>query len=178
MVLGIGEDEYIFASDASAIIKHTRQVIYLSDNEMAIVTKNNGYRTKTIDNKKTTNEIHEINFDLSRIEKGGFDHFMLKEIHEQPNTFEDAFRGRLLADEGNVKLGGLRPVADKLRNARRIIITACGTSWHSATVAEYMIENLCRIPVEVEYASEFRYRNPVIYPDDIVFAISQSGENR
>ncbi len=176
MVLGIGEDEYIFASDASAIIKHTRQVIYLADNEMAIVTRDNGYKTKTIDNKKTRSEIQEINFDLSRIEKSGFDHFMLKEIHEQPQTFEDAFRGRLLANEGNVKLGGLRPVADKLRNARRVIITACGTSWHSASVAEYMLENLCRIPVEVEYASEFRYRNPVIYPDDIVFAISQSGE--
>lgn len=175
MVLGIGEDEFILASDASAIVQHTRQVVYLSDNEMAII-KEDGYFTKTIDNEDTTNEVQEILFDLERIEKGGYDYFMLKEIYEQPTTFEDAFRGRLLVDEGNVKLGGLRQVADKLRNARRIIITACGTSWHSAMVAEYLIENLAQIPVEVEYASEFRYRNPVIYSDDVVFAISQSGE--
>ena len=175
MVLGIGEDEFILASDASAIVQHTRQVVYLSDNEMAII-KEDGYFTKTIDNEDTTNEVQEILFDLERIEKGGYDYFMLKEIYEQPTTYEDAFRGRLLVDEGNVKLGGLRQVADKLRNARRIIITACGTSWHSAMVAEYLIENLAQIPVEVEYASEFRYRNPVIYSDDVVFAISQSGE--
>ena len=175
MVLGIGEDEFILASDASAIVQHTRQVVYLSDNEMAII-KEDGYFTKTIDNEDTTNEVQEILFDLERIEKGGYDYFMLKEIYEQPTTFEDAFRGRLLVEEGNVKLGGLRQVADKLRNARRIIITACGTSWHSAMVAEYLIENLAQIPVEVEYASEFRYRNPVIYSDDVVFAISQSGE--
>ncbi len=175
MVLGIGDDEYILASDASAIVQHTRQVVYLNDNEMAII-RSDSFFTKTIDNEDTTSEVQEILFDLERIEKGGYDYFMLKEIHEQPATFEDAFRGRLLVDEGNVKLGGLRHVQDKLRNARRIIITACGTSWHSALVAEYLIENLAGIPVEVEYASEFRYRNPVIYPDDIVFAISQSGE--
>ena len=175
MVLGIGDDEYILASDASAIVQHTRQVVYLNDNEMAII-RPDSFFTKTIDNEDTTSEVQEILFDLERIEKGGYDYFMLKEIHEQPATFEDAFRGRLLVDEGNVKLGGLRHVQDKLRNARRIIITACGTSWHSALVAEYLIENLAGIPVEVEYASEFRYRNPVIYPDDIVFAISQSGE--
>ena len=175
MVLGIGDDEYILASDASAIVQHTRQVVYLNDNDMAII-RPDSFFTKTIDNEDTTSEVQEILFDLERIEKGGYDYFMLKEIHEQPATFEDAFRGRLLVDEGNVKLGGLRHVQDKLRNARRIIITACGTSWHSALVAEYLIENLAGIPVEVEYASEFRYRNPVIYPDDIVFAISQSGE--
>lgn len=175
MVLGIGDDEYILASDASAIVQHTRQVVYLNDNEMAII-RPDSFFTKTIDNEDTTSEVQEILFDLERIENGGYDYFMLKEIHEQPATFEDAFRGRLLVDEGNVKLGGLRHVQDKLRNARRIIITACGTSWHSALVAEYLIENLAGIPVEVEYASEFRYRNPVIYPDDIVFAISQSGE--
>ena len=175
MVLGIGDDEYILASDASAIVQHTRQVVYLNDNEMAII-RPDSFFTKTIDNEDTTSEVQEILFDLERIEKGGYDYFMLKEIHEQPATFEDAFRGRLLVDEGNVKLGGLRHVQHKLRNARRIIITACGTSWHSALVAEYLIENLAGIPVEVEYASEFRYRNPVIYPDDIVFAISQSGE--
>lgn len=175
MVLGIGDDEFILASDASAIVQHTRQVIYLNDNEMAVITKDN-YFTKTIYNEDTSNEVEEIIFDLEQIEKGGYDYFMLKEIHEQPTTFQDAFRGRLLAEEGNVKLGGLRIIEDKLRTAEKIIITACGTSWHSALVAEYLIENLARIPVEVEYASEFRYRNPVINHNDIVFAISQSGE--
>lgn len=175
LVLGVGQHEYIVASDASAIIQHTRQVIYLHDNEMAVVTRD-GYITKTIENETTDAEIHEIEFDLERIEKGGFDHFMLKEIYEQPHTFRDAFRGRLILEEGKAHLGGLQPVAEKLRNAKRIIITACGTSWHSALVGEYMIEHLAQIPVEVEYASEFRYRNPVIYPDDIIIAISQSGE--
>lgn len=175
IVLGIGDGEFIAASDASAIVQHTRQVIYLDDNEMAIVKKD-GFVTKTIDNEDTKNSISEITLDIDRIEKGGFDYFMLKEIYEQGKTFEDAFRGRLIANRGNVKLGGLREVADKLRSARRIIITACGTSFHAAMVAEYIIENLARIPVEVEYASEFRYRNPIIYPDDVVFAISQSGE--
>lgn len=175
IVLGIGDGEFIAASDASAIVQHTRQVIYLDDNEMAIVKKD-GFVTKTIDNEDTKNSISEITLDIDRIEKDGFDYFMLKEIYEQGKTFEDAFRGRLIANRGNVKLGGLREVADKLRSARRIIITACGTSFHAAMVAEYLIENLARIPVEVEYASEFRYRNPIIYPDDVVFAISQSGE--
>ena len=175
MVLGIGEGEYIVASDAAAIIQHTRQVIYLSDNEMAILTRD-GYETKTIKNEKTTNTIHEIEFDLEQIEKAGFPHFMLKEIFEQPDTFRDSFRGRLLADKGNVKLGGLTQAEEQLRKAKRILITACGTSWHSALVGEYIIENLAQIPVEVEYASEFRYRNTPLYPDDIVIAISQSGE--
>ena len=175
LLLGIGEGENIVASDAAAIVQHTRQVIYLADNEMAIIYADHFY-TKTIENVDTQNEISEITFDLEKIEKGGFDYFMLKEIYEQPQTFEDSFRGRLQINEGDVKLGGLRHVGEKLRNARRIIFTACGTSWHSAMVAKYMIENLARIPVEVEYASEFRYRNPVIVPGDIVFAISQSGE--
>lgn len=175
MVLGIGENEYIIASDASAIIQHTRQVIYLSDDEMAIVTRAY-YSTKTISNKTTKNEVFEIEFDLERIEKSGFDHFMLKEIFEQPTTIQDAYRGRLLVNEGNVKLGGLRAVLDRLRKARRIIITACGTSWHAGLVGEYIIECLAQIPVEVEYASEFRYRNPVLTSDDVVIAISQSGE--
>lgn len=175
MVLGIGENEFIIASDASAIIQHTRQVIYLNDNEMAIVKKD-GYFTKTIYNQDTKSEIEEILFDLDQIEKGGYDYFMLKEIHEQPQTFENTYRGRLIAHRGNVKLGGLRHIEDKLRNAEKIIFTACGTSWNSALIAEYLIENLARIPVEVEYASEFRYRNPVINKNDIVFAISQSGE--
>jgi glucosamine--fructose-6-phosphate aminotransferase (isomerizing) len=177
LVCGIGDNEYIIASDVAAIVQHTRQVIYLSDNEMAII-KRDGFSTKTIENEETENEIFQIDFDIEQIEKSGFDHFMLKEIYEQPNTFRDAFRGRLLSDEneGNVKLGGLRQCLDKLRNAKRIILTACGTSWHAALVGEYMIENLAQIPVEVEYASEFRYRHPVIFPDDIVIAISQSGE--
>jgi glucosamine--fructose-6-phosphate aminotransferase (isomerizing) len=175
MVLGVGDDEYIVASDASAIIQHTRKVVYLSDNEMAIIGRNL-LETKTIDNESTQNTIHQIEWDLEQIEKGGFKYFMLKEIHEQPETFQEAFRGRLLAQQGNVRLGGLLQVEEKLRKAKRIILTACGTSWHAALVGEYMIENLAQIPVEVEYASEFRYRNAVLGPDDIVIAISQSGE--
>ncbi|PKL80386.1 MAG: glutamine--fructose-6-phosphate transaminase (isomerizing) [Ignavibacteriae bacterium HGW-Ignavibacteriae-4] len=175
MVLGIGEGEYIVASDAAAIIQHTNQVVYLNDKEMAIITRD-GFITKTIDNEITDPIIEEINFDLAQIEKGGYDHFMLKEIHEQPETVFNSFRGRLLADVGNVKLGGLNNMMDKLRKTKRIIITACGTSWHAGLVGEYMIEQLAQISVEVEYASEFRYRNPIIGPDDVVFAISQSGE--
>lgn len=175
MVLGIGENEFIVASDAAAIIQHTNQVVYLNDKEMAIITRD-GFTTKTIDNESTEPIIEEITFDLAQIEKGGFDHFMLKEIHEQPETVFNSFRGRLLADVGNVKLGGLNNMMDKLRKTKRIIITACGTSWHAGLVGEYMIEQMAQIPVEVEYASEFRYRNPIIGPDDIVFAISQSGE--
>ena len=175
MVLGIGEGEYIVASDAAAIIQHTNQVVYLNDKEMAIITRD-GFITKTIDNEITDPIIEEINFDLAQIEKGGYDHFMLKEIHEQPETVFNSFRGRLLVDVGNVKLGGLDSMMDKLRKTKRIIITACGTSWHAGLVGEYMIEQLAQISVEVEYASEFRYRNPIIGPDDVVFAISQSGE--
>lgn len=175
LILGVGQDEFVVASDAAAIIAHTRQVVYLQENEMAIVRRT-GYTTKTINNEETHSVVEEIAFELDQIEKGGFEHFMLKEIYEQPITFHDGFRGRLLIDEGNVRLGGLSKVADRLRNAKRIIITACGTSWHAGLVGEYLIENLARIPVEVEYASEFRYRNPIIYPDDIVIAISQSGE--
>ncbi|MCX7879901.1 MAG: glutamine--fructose-6-phosphate transaminase (isomerizing) [Ignavibacteria bacterium] len=175
IIVGIGEDEYIVASDASAIIQYTRQVTYLSDNELVIITKD-GYQTKTIDNLPTSSDIQVLEFDLSKIEKGGFEHFMLKEIFEQPQTIQDACRGRLLVDEGNARLGGLLPVIDKLQNVDRILITACGTSWHAALIGEYLIENLCGIPVEVEYASEFRYRNPIIRQNDIVIAISQSGE--
>lgn len=175
MVVGVSDSDYIIASDVSAIVQHTRQVIYLEDNEMVIIDDNQ-FVTKTIDNIKTKSTIHQIDFDIDEIEKGGYEHFMLKEIFEQPTTFKESFRGRLITKEGNVKLGGLKNVASQLRDAKRIIFTACGTSWHSALVAEYLIENLCQIPVEVEYASEFRYRNPVLMKDDIVFAISQSGE--
>lgn len=175
MIVGIGEDEYIVASDAAAIIQYTRQVIYLNDNEMVTLNRES-YSTKTIDNVLTNNIIHLVDFDLSKIEKGGFEHFMLKEIFEQPQTIRDACRGRLLIEEGNARLGGLLPVIDKLREIDRVIITGCGTSWHAGLVGEYLIENLCGIPVEVEYASEFRYRNPIIRKNDIVIAISQSGE--
>ena len=175
MVIGIGENEYIAASDASAIIQRTRQAIYLSDDEMAILTKN-GLEAKTIANESAKTEIIEIEWDLERIEKGGFKYFMLKEIHEQPETYKEAFRGRLLSKVGNVRLGGLRPVEKVLRSAKRLIITACGTSWHAALIGEYLIENFAQIPVEVEYASEFRYRNAVLGTDDVVIAISQSGE--
>ncbi len=175
LILGIGDGEYLVASDASAVIAHTRQVVYLQENEMAILTRN-GFSTKTIENVDTRSVVEEIAFELEQIERGGFDHFMLKEIYEQPITFRDGFRGRLNAEEGSVRLGGLAPVADKLRQAKRIIITACGTSWHAGLVGEYLIEQLARIPVEVEYASEFRYRNPIINHDDVVIAISQSGE--
>ena len=175
MVLGIGKDEFIVASDTSAIIQYTRQVIYLNDNEMVVITHDD-YKIKTIDNQLTNGTIHEIQYDLGRIEKNNYEHFMLKEINEQPQTIKDAFRGRLLPDEGIARLGGLISVKDKLRNTKRIVITACGTSWHSALVGEYMFEQFCDIPVEVEYASEFRYRNPILNPDDIVIAISQSGE--
>jgi len=175
IVIGVGKNEYFVASDAAAIVSHTRQVIYIEDGEMAVLTRN-GYETKTIADVRTEKQIEEITFDLEQIEKGGYDHFMLKEIHEQPETIRNAMRGRLLQEEGTAKLGGLRDVIDKLRNARRIIISACGTSWHAGLIGEYMLEQYARIPVEVEYASEFRYRNPVIYKDDVLFLISQSGE--
>lgn len=175
IVLGIGDGEYIVASDAAAIVAHTRRVVYLRDDEMAILRRD-GYITKTISDEFISPEIHELDFELEQIQRGNFPHFMLKEIFEQPVTFRDSIRGRLLIDQGNAKLGGLTSVADRLRTARRIILTGCGTSWHSALVGEYIIEQLARIPVEVEYASELRYRNPVIYPDDIVIGISQSGE--
>ncbi len=175
MVLGLGDNEYILASDTSAIIQYTRQVIYLNDDEMVIIN-DDGYRMKTIDNMETNSKIDHIDYELGNIEKSGYEHFMLKEIFEQGQTVRDAFRGRLLLDDGNVRLGGLSGMLDMLRDAKRIILTACGTSWHSALVGEYMIEQICGIPCEVEYASEFRYRNPILGNDDIVIAISQSGE--
>lgn len=175
LILGIGNGEYLVASDAAAVIAHTRQVVYLNENEMAILRRD-GFQTKTIANIDTHSVVEEIAFELEQIEKGGFEHFMLKEIYEQPITFRDGFRGRLQTEEGTVKLGGLASVREKLQSAKRIIITGCGTSWHAALVGEYLIEALARIPVEVEYASEFRYRNPIISSDDVVIAISQSGE--
>ncbi len=175
LVLGIGDDEYIVASDNAAIIQATKRVIYLRDNEMVVVDKD-GFITKTITNESTKIKVEEIEYNESEIQKGGYDYFMLKEIHEQPETVRNACRGRLMSNDGNIKLGGLHSVEDKLRKAKRIIITACGTSWHAALVGEYLIESMAKIPVEVEYASEFRYRDAIIEKDDIVFVISQSGE--
>jgi glucosamine--fructose-6-phosphate aminotransferase (isomerizing) len=175
LIIGVGDGENFVASDAAAIVDHTRQVIYLEDGEVAEITAS-GLRTMTIDDEEIEKQIEEVTFELSQIERGGYDHFMLKEIHEQPETITNGMRGRLQVEQGTVVLGGLRDVHDKLVNARRIIITACGTSWHAGLVGEYLFEELARIPTEVEYASEFRYRNPVIRHDDVVFLISQSGE--
>jgi len=175
LAIGVGDAELIVASDASAIVQHTRQVIYLNDGEMAVLDRV-GYATKTIDDIPVSKEVEEITFDIGELEKGGYDHFMLKEIFEQPEAIRNAMRGRLELEEATVRLGGLRSVRDRLRDAQRIVIVACGTSWHSALVGEYMIEQIAGIPTEVEYASEFRYRDPIINRDDVVIAISQSGE--
>lgn len=175
IVLGIGEDEFFVASDASPIVEYTKNVVYLNDNEIALI--DNGVLTvKTIANQIKTPYIQELELQLEAIEKGGYDHFMLKEIYEQPRSIWDSMRGRLDAKSGKLRLGGISEFEAKFVNAKRIIICACGTSWHAGLVAEYLFEDLCRIPVEVEYASEFRYRNPVIFEDDVVIAISQSGE--
>ena len=175
LVVGIGKDEYYVASDASAIIAHTRNVFYLEDGEIAVISRD-GFVTKTIDNKLVTKKVEKISFDLERIEKAGYPHFMLKEIFEQHNTVADAMRGRLVKEEGVAKLGGLTPILHNVLRARKIFITACGTSYHAALVGEYMLEQYCRIPVEVEYASEFRYRDPIIEDDHLVVVITQSGE--
>lgn len=176
LVIGIGNDEFFVASDATPIIEYTNNVVYLNDEEIAIIDRNKGLIIKTIKNKVQTPYIERLEMSLNAIEKGGFDHFMLKEIYEQPRSVRDSMRGRLHLDTGIVKLGGIQEYAQKLLNTKRIIITACGTSWHAGLVGEYLLEELARIPVEVEYSSEFRYRNPVIYEDDVVIAISQSGE--
>jgi glucosamine--fructose-6-phosphate aminotransferase (isomerizing) len=175
LVIGVGEGENLIASDAAALVEHTRQVVYLNDDEMACIMADSFY-TKTIYDQEVVKQIEKITFSLEQIERGGYEHFMLKEINEQPTSLENAMRGRLMAKEGDVRLGGLHTVMDKLLNARRIIITSCGTSWHAALVGKYMLEQLGRIPVDVDYASEFRFRNPVIRPDDVVMVISQSGE--
>lgn len=176
LVIGIGEDEFFLASDAAPIIEYTKNVVYLNDEEVATVTRKGDLKIKTIRNQTKTPYIHQLEMQLSAIEKGGFPHFMLKEIYEQPDSIKDSMRGRLNAKKGMVSLGGIIDYEQKFINARRIIIIACGTSWHAGMVGEYLFEDLARIPVEVEYASEFRYRNPVIYEDDIIIAISQSGE--
>ena len=175
LVLGIGEGENFIASDVSAILAHTKQVVYLEDGEIVEVYKDK-FITRTIHDEEIQKEVHEISLSLDEIDKGGYTHFMLKEIMEQPDSVTNSMRGRLLIDDGNAKLGGLDNVLERLANCKRIIISACGTSWHAGLVGEYMFEQYAHIPTEVEYASEFRYRSPIIYPDDAIFFISQSGE--
>ena len=175
LVIGVGEGEYFIASDATPIVEYTKSVIYLNDDDVAILGKD-GLTLKTIKNDKLTPKVQQVDLDIGEIEKNGFDHFMLKEIFEQPRSILDTFRGRVSVEKNEIHLGGLYQVLPKLLEAKRIIIIGCGTSWHAGLVGEYLFEDLARIPVEVEYASEFRYRNPVINKDDIVIAISQSGE--
>lgn len=175
LVIGVGKDEYFIASDATPIIEHTNSVIYLNDDDVAVI-KRGELSLKTIRNDKQTPIIHTLNLEIGEIEKNGFDHFMLKEIFEQPRSILDTFRGRVSSDLSEIRLGGLFDVMPRLVQAKRMIIIGCGTSWHAGLVGEYLLEEFARIPVEVEYASEFRYRNPVIYKDDVVIAISQSGE--
>lgn len=175
LVIGYGDEEIVVASDASALVQHTRKVTYLEDGEVAVVTAQDA-SIKNLSDVKITKVVEELTFDLDQIEKGGFDHFMLKEIHEQPETIQNSMRGRLLEEEGTVKLGGLNEIADKIIRAPRLIFAACGTSWHAALIGEYMLEQYARMNVEVEYASEFRYRSPILKKDDVVILISQSGE--
>ncbi|MFA6980245.1 MAG: glutamine--fructose-6-phosphate transaminase (isomerizing) [Ignavibacteriaceae bacterium] len=175
LVLGIGENENFIASDVSALIAHTKQVVYLEDGEIAEVYKDH-FRTKNIEDEEIQKEIIEVTMSIEQIDKGGYSTFMLKEIMEQPESVLNSMRGRLVHDDGTSKLGGLESVLNRISNSKRFIICACGTSWHSGMVGEYMFEQYLRIPTEVEYASEFRYRNPIIHPDDTIFFISQSGE--
>lgn len=176
LLIGIGEDEYYAASDGSAIVEYTKKVVYLKDGEMAILKKHKDIVLKTIENKNIIPYVQELEIALSQLEKGGYEHYMLKEIYEQPNSIADSMRGRLNVKKEIVSLGGIVEYEETILQARRIIIIGCGTSYHAGLLAEYMFEELVRIPVEVEYASEFIYRNPIIYEDDVVIAISQSGE--
>ena len=176
LVVGIGEGEFFLGSDASPIIEYTNKVIYLNDEEIALIKRNEDPKIFTISNVETTHEIKELELNLSELERGGFPHYMLKEIYEQPQTLKNCMSGRVNVEGTNITLSGIIDHKDKFINARRILIIACGTSWHAGLIGEYLFEEFCRIPVEVEYASEFRYRNPVIYSDDVVIAISQSGE--
>src|SRR6187431_1862638 len=175
LVIGIGKGEHFLGSDASPMLEYTKEVVYVNDYELAIV-KPDELILKNLGNEKITPYIQKLDIELAAIEKGGYEHFMLKEIFEQPNTIFDCLRGRLDATNGTITMSGIQQYAEQLVNAQRIIMIACGTSWHAGLVAEYIFEELCRIPVEVEYASEFRYRNPVVHPGDVIIAISQSGE--
>jgi len=176
LVIGIGEDEYFLASDATPIVEYTKNVIYLDDDEIALINLNEGLTLKTISNEIKTPYIQELEMQLEALEKGGYEHFMLKEIYEQPQSILDSMRGRINITKSLVGLGGIKNYEEKLLNANRLIFVACGTSWHAGLVGEYLFEEIARIPVEVEYASEFRYRNPIINENDVVIAISQSGE--
>ena len=175
LVIGIGNDEYFIASDATPIVGHTNQVLYLNDHDVAIIERGS-LTLKNINNDPLVAKIKQVDLSIGELQKNGYDHFMLKEIFEQPTTIEQSFKGRIKSDNSDIVLGGLHNVMPKLREARRLIIIGCGTSWHAGLVGEYLFEEYCRIPVEVEYASEFRYRNPIIDEDDVVIAISQSGE--
>ncbi len=176
LVVGIGDGDFFIASDATPIIEYTKDVVYLEEEEVALIEKDKDLQIKTIKNKDKAPYIHKLEMSLSAIEKEGFEHFMLKEIYEQPRSIRDSYRGRLNLDRNFITMGGIDEYEHKLLAANRIIIIACGTSWHAGLVGEHLFEDLARIPVEVEYASEFRYRNPVLYEDDVVIAISQSGE--
>jgi glucosamine--fructose-6-phosphate aminotransferase (isomerizing) len=175
LVIGVGKGEYFVASDATPIVEYTKNVIYLNDNEIAYIRRDN-LLVKNIDNTVQIPYIQKLDLQLEMLEKGGYDHFMLKEIYEQPRSIRDCMRGRIYPNKGLVQLGGIKEYVEKLKNIDRIIIVACGTSWHAGLVGEYLIEEYARVPVEVEYASEFRYRNPIISEKDLVIAISQSGE--
>ncbi|MFI5369930.1 MAG: glutamine--fructose-6-phosphate transaminase (isomerizing) [Candidatus Eisenbacteria bacterium] len=175
LVVGVADGEFFLASDVAPIIGHTRQVVYLDDGEMVVLSPD-GFHTSTIRHERVDKPVHEVEWDLGRIEKGGYDHFMLKEIFEQPESVRDSMRGRLQSAEGLARLGGLNMTPDEMREIRRIIILGCGTSWHAGLIGEYMLEEHARIPVEVEYASEFRYRNPIVDQGTMVLIISQSGE--
>jgi len=177
LVVGIGEDgEYFCASDASPIVEYTKNVVYMEDEEIAVIDRKEGLKLFNIGDQPKTPYIQKLELELEALEKGGYEHFMLKEINEQPRSIQDCFRGRLNAQKGLISLGGIRDYEQKMIQANRLIIVACGTSWHAGLVGEYLLEDLARINVEVEYASEFRYRNPIIHENDVVIAISQSGE--
>jgi glucosamine--fructose-6-phosphate aminotransferase (isomerizing) len=175
LVVGIGDGEYFLGSDVAPIVEHTRQVVYLDDGEMAVLSRD-GFHTATIAHERVDKAVHEVEWDLTQIEKGGYAHFMLKEIFEQPDSVRNAMRGRLNTEEGLARLGGLNMTVEEMRDIRRLIILGCGTSWHAGLIGEYMLEEHARIPVEVEYASEFRYRNPIVREGTTVLVISQSGE--
>ncbi len=176
LIIGIGDNEYFIASDGTALVEYTKEVTYLNEEELACISLKDGIKIVSISNIERTPYIEKLEMSLTAIEKGGYEHFMLKEIHEQPKSISDSMRGRLSTKKDVVSLGGIIEYEDKMLNAKRFIILGCGTSWHAGLVGEHMFEDLIRIPVEVEYASEFRYRNPIINEDDIVIAISQSGE--
>ena len=175
LLVGIGENEWFVASDASPLLQYTRSVVYLDDGEMAVLTRE-GYRVRNLQAARISKEVNQIDWDLTQVERGGYEHFMLKEICEQPESLRNTLRGHLLEEEGTARVTGLNLSDEELKKIERIIITACGTSWHSGIIGEYMLEEMARLPVEVEYASEFRYRNPVVDPHTLVIGISQSGE--